>query len=140
MTQLKSKIAKATISTTKSSNIKNKSELGKRYEKIALDYLHNYEIQLLSRNFHSDLGEIDIIFLQNVSICFAEVRYRCNFDYGHPEETVNYYKQKRIVYTAKYYLLTNPLLNNNYQPRFDIIAISGNVSNYAIEWYQDAFR
>ena len=139
MIKLKSKINQTKIIATKKSvTSKNKSDLGAHYEKIALDYLQSYEIQLISKNFYSAAGEIDIIFLHNGYICFTEVRYRCNSDYGYPEETVNYSKQKRIVYTAKYYLLSNPVLNN-YQPRFDIIAISGSPPNYTIEWYQDAF-
>jgi putative endonuclease len=118
----------------------NKSELGNHYEQIAIDYLQAYKIQLLCRNFHSNIGEIDIIFLQNTYVCFAEVRYRRNFDYGHPEETVNYYKQKRITYTAQCYLLTNQNIAKKYQPRFDILAISGNLPKYDIEWYQNAFE
>ncbi len=49
----------------------NKSALGYHYEQVALNYLQEHEIQLLSKNFSSKLGEIDIIFLQNIYVCFG---------------------------------------------------------------------
>ena len=51
MIKLKSKINQTKIIATKKSvTSKNKSDLGAHYEKIALDYLQSYEIQLISKN------------------------------------------------------------------------------------------
>ena len=103
-------------------NIKTKNKItGNRGEIIACRYLEKYNYKVICKNFSCNYGEIDIIFKDKNEIVFVEVKTRNNVNCGFPAEAVNYYKQKHIFNTAKYFLYINGLLNSFV--RFDIIEI-----------------
>lgn len=99
----------------------NKRSIGTAYEKLAKKYLQNIGYSILVMNYRCKSGEIDIIASEGEYIIFIEVKYRKTLKYGYPRESVNYYKQKHIIYAAKYFLLINNLYNKNC--RFDVIEI-----------------
>ncbi|TDT68081.1 putative endonuclease [Hypnocyclicus thermotrophus] len=111
----------------------NKREVGKKYEKLSLDYLKNNGIKIMDTNYYGKGFEIDIIGKKDDKIIFFEVKYRKNKKFGYAEESVDYRKQKRILKGAMNYLIKNNLQNNYI--RFDIIAINNN----KINWIKDAF-
>ena len=93
-------------------------------EALAADYLRQRGVHILARNFRCRLGEIDLIGLDGETLCFIEVRHRARARYGTPIETVSTQKQRRIIRTAEYFLLTawrGPLC----PCRFDIVAVEG---------------
>jgi putative endonuclease len=93
-------------------------------EKVSL-YLMAKEYTILHRNFHSAYGEIDIIAQDKAGyLVFVEVRFRVSDYGGHPLETVDYYKQRRIKQTARYYL-TRFRYPETTRCRFDVIGILG---------------
>ena len=63
-------------STQLSNNKKTTSELGQHYENLGLKFLQAKGLKLLSRNFTSKMGEIDLILKENNNIIFVEVRFR----------------------------------------------------------------
>lgn len=105
-------------------------------EDLALRFLENNGLRLLTRNYEIKGGEIDLIMQADDTLVFVEVRARENFDEIHPFETVTKPKQARIMSTAKHFLT----FNNRYdrQPcRFDVVAV--NLSTDKVEWLDNAF-
>ena len=99
----------------------NNIQKGKIGESIALKYLINNKANILETNYRINSGEIDIIAKFNEELVFIEVKSRTNIKFGHPSEAVDYKKIRKIINTAKYYLLKNNL--NDVPIRFDVIEI-----------------
>lgn len=102
----------------------DKNLIGKIGEDLALKYLIKKGYIFLERNFNIGLGEIDLIFIDEIYLIFVEVKYRKNIDYGYPRDFVTLTKQKKIIKASEKYIELNNLYD--LQPRFDIIEIIGN--------------
>lgn len=107
--------------TPKQKNILNKRVLGNYYEEVARSYLIKQGYSILCNNFRSKFGEIDIIAYDHEYIVFVEVKYRKTKQYGYPREAVTYQKQRHILRTAQYFLLTQ--IGKEEPCRFDVIEI-----------------
>lgn len=110
---------------------------GQAAEALAAGYLEKQGLRLLERNYRSVHGEIDLVYRENSTLVFVEVRYRARSDYGTPAETVDSRKQARLRATAEHYLLTHRGSKSN--GRFDIVAISGDLTAATIEWLKNVF-
>lgn len=99
----------------------NNIQKGRAGESIALRYLTNNRANILETNYRINSGEIDIIAKINEELVFIEVKSRTSTKFGYPAEAVDYRKIRKIVNTAKYYILKNNL--NNVPIRFDVIEI-----------------
>lgn len=116
---------------------KNKAKmLGDIGEKQAKIYLQNKGYKIITTNYHSRYGEIDIIAKNQKYIIFVEVKARKLGSMVNPIEAVNYPKRLKIIKTASEYLYKN---NIDLQPRFDIIAILNNSSDSDITHIENAF-
>lgn len=115
----------------------DKKQIGSFYEKLAVDYLKQKKYKIITRNYKTKFGEIDIIAYDKTDNCFVfvEVRYRKSSEFGLAQQTVDFYKQKKITMSAVVYVKTNQLKNVNL--RFDIIAIN---YNNEIEHIKNAFQ
>ena len=114
-------------------------KIGKKGENIACKYLENNKYSIIERNFRCKQGEIDIIANNNITkeLVFFEVKTRSNLKYGRPSESVKKFKQKHIIYVARYYNYINKIY---YMPiRFDIIEIILNNNNCQINHIKQAF-
>lgn len=102
-----------------------KRQLGDLGEKIALDYLKSQNYHILDRNYQKPWGEIDIIVSQNnQEIVFIEVKTKKknHLNPAGPEESVHFWKQKRLLKAARTYLLEkNYPAETNWQ--VDVIAV-----------------
>jgi putative endonuclease len=99
----------------------NNIQKGRLGEQIALNYLIDNNASILDTNYRINTGEIDIIAKLNEELVFIEVKSRSNTKFGYPSEAVNYNKIRKIINTAKYYILKNEL--NNIPIRFDVIEV-----------------
>jgi putative endonuclease len=93
---------------------------GKAGEDTAARYLEEKGYQILERNFRSRTGEVDIIAQSGETVVFIEVKAWSTLGIEALEQGVNQKKQRRIIETAKYFLL----LHRKYRymtVRFDII-------------------
>lgn len=102
--------------------MENTRQTGARKEKNAADYLVSIGYEILSMNFKSRFGEIDIVAREGKYLVFIEVKYRSNHNCGYPEDAVNTAKQKRIYKTAAYYLYSNRL-DVGQLCRFDVVLV-----------------
>ncbi|MCF6776771.1 YraN family protein [Thiotrichales bacterium 19X7-9] len=109
-------------------------QAGKTYELKAKALLEKSHYQIIKENFHSRMGEIDIIALTKDILVFVEVKYRHSRDFGHVLETVTPTKRKKLIKTAQFFLLRYPKFNQ-YQLRFDVIAFEKD----QYYWIEDAF-
>ena len=71
-----------------------------------------------------------------VQLVFVEVRGRANHRYGGPAASITLGKQQRLLRTAAHYLQTH---GADTACRFDVIAITGSVNKYQIDWIKNAF-
>nr|VFK58382.1 MAG: putative endonuclease [Candidatus Kentron sp. UNK]VFK68857.1 MAG: putative endonuclease [Candidatus Kentron sp. UNK] len=121
-------------------------ERGAWAERVAEDYLHGKGIKTLARNYSCKFGEIDLILGENtndgdMTVIFAEVRFRSNPRFGTGAESVDYRKRQRIIMAARHYLQQNPMLRDK-PCRFDIVSISPRQQNGNdhIRWIPAAFE
>src|SRR5688572_28255294 len=78
--------------------------LGDRGEMIAAGYLSRNGYKILEKNYRCKLGELDIICQKDGRIFFLEVKTRTTNQFGRPEESVGFLKQKKLIDLAKWYL------------------------------------
>lgn len=122
-------------------HFKNKQELGRFGEKIAVKYLKRKGYKIMEVNFrYKKIGEIDIIarkikkkclfFKKLGDIVFVEVKTRLKVENSvfHPEDNITKFKQNQLVKLAKIYLTKHKIFENPWQ--IDIIAIEIDSSNY----------
>lgn len=116
------------------------NDLGKLGEDLATAYLEENGYKILDRNYVFQKAEIDIIAQKDSIVAIIEVKTRSNLDFGSPEEFV---KQKKIQLLIK---AVNAYINDrekdfdeDFEVRFDIIAIHLTSETTAIEHLIDAF-
>ncbi|MDD6207323.1 MAG: YraN family protein [Clostridiales bacterium] len=102
----------------------NKREIGAKKEQIAAQYLSENGYEILSTNFYTRTGELDLVARKNAYVIFVEVKYRTGIGNGHPLEAVTPGKQRRILQAARYYLYRNGYPEDT-PCRFDVIGILG---------------
>lgn len=99
----------------------DKVSLGKMGEEKATEYLLQHGYKIIERNFRCTLGEMDIIAEEDGYLVFVEVRSRHDSNFGLPQETVNWVKQRKLKQLASYYLKIKKGWNR--KCRFDVIGV-----------------
>lgn len=122
----------------------NSHVFGKAQESKAARYLASQGLRLISRNFSSRYGEIDLIMADSNTLVFVEVRYRRSEQFGSAIDSVTAAKQKKIRLTAAHYLQSHPRLQSS-NCRFDVIGLTHAPSGGAhsaelrVDWVKNAF-
>lgn len=98
-----------------------KKSSGKRGEELAIQFLIKKGYRILTTNFYSRFGEIDIIAKKDNAISFVEVKTRSTSLFGTPAEAITRNKLSKIIKTAQYYLLASKQQKSSYQ--FDAIEV-----------------
>lgn len=113
------------------------NELGHLGEKLAKDYLVAKGYQIVEQNWVCGHKEIDIIALDGKELVIVEVRTRRVMCLVEPEETVDKYKQRFLIWAAEAYIERN---NLDVDVRFDIVAIVIDKNNeHRIDHIENAF-
>lgn len=89
-------------------------------EVLAARFLREKGYDILSSNYRSRFGEIDIIAVDGPYIVFVEVKARSESSFIMPREAVTTDKQQKILRTAALYIRAYP---SNLQPRFDVVEV-----------------
>lgn len=118
---------------------KNKRNIGKEGEDIAVKFLQQNGFEIIERNYHySTSGEIDIVAKDKELLVFVEVKSRLNLEYGEPEYGVTPKKIKQIKRMAELYLYEKEI--EEVDCRFDVVAVIINDgSEPIITYYKNAF-
>ncbi len=77
---------------------------GRVAERLAATFLEQEGYRIVRRNFRAPGGEIDVIAWDDDVLCFVEVRSREHTRHGHPLETIDARKIRRVVRAAHAYL------------------------------------
>lgn len=118
--------------------MKNKREIGFKFEDIVKKFLEKEKILFVENNYYTKYGEIDLIFLEKSTktLVFIEVKYRKNNNYGEAVEIVSKKKQERIIKSSQVYIFKNKWKGN---VRYDVVGITGNGLKNDINWIKNAF-
>ena len=101
--------------------LNSRQNLGQSGEDIAAEFLSKNGYAILTRNYRSRYGEIDIIAKLRDTLVFIEVKTRRGAAYGSPAAAVTHRKQRQISKTAQYYLAERNLFDA--PARFDVVCI-----------------
>jgi putative endonuclease len=82
---------------------KHNKLIGQHGEDLAVTFLSENGYQIVSRNFRTRYGEIDIIAIKDNILYCVEVKTRSSNAFGMPYEAINYKKLNRMTRTAEYY-------------------------------------
>lgn len=85
----------------------SKRAIGKLGEDLALKFLKNKGFLVITRNFRVRGGEIDLVCQKAGKLNFVEVKTRTNLAFGYGEESVNYFKRRRLKTAILEYLSRN---------------------------------
>ena len=116
----------------------NNKHLGDRGESYAEDYLRRQGYRILTRNYRTKIGEIDLIADDHGTLVFIEVKTRSSVHYGVPAEAVNYKKKQKIIQTAYWYLYEQR--RENTICRFDVLEVYAIGNNWNVHQIKGAFE
>lgn len=116
-----------------------KRQIGDRGEDIAVRYLKKQKYRIIERNFNvPKIGEIDIIATDGDYLVFVEVRLRKNSLHGTAAETVDKFKQRKIVKAAQCFAVKHGV--TQMPSRFDVVTVTGDAEGeYEVELIKNAF-
>lgn len=100
---------------------KERIYIGKKGEEIAVGLLKDNGYKILSRNYRTRLGEIDIVASDRDTVCFIEVKTRSCGKFGLPCEAVSAPKQRQVSKAALLFLKEKKLLDK--RARFDVVSV-----------------
>ena len=89
-------------------------------EDAAAEFLKKKKYKIIERNYKNKIGEIDIIARTKTDLVFVEVKARKAGSMISPRESVDEYKQKKIIKTAEAYIMKT---DSEKQPRFDVFEV-----------------
>ena len=114
--------------------------LGSYGEQRAAAFLRDKGYKLVGMNYHTRLGEIDLIVSDRKYIVFVEVKLRRSASFAAAREYVTVTKRRHIIAAAQSWLQKNP---SELQPRFDVIEVYApegmKESSLKIEHIENAF-
>lgn len=110
--------------------------LGKKGEKLAIDFLKDKGYDILEKNYRYLKSEVDIIAQKEGVVVAVEVKTRSTPEFGNPQDFVKPKQIQSLVRAVNNYITDNDL---DVEVRFDIIAIIKNKSGTRIEHLEDAF-
>jgi putative endonuclease len=99
-------------------------KLGQRGEELAAARLTRQDYEIITRNWHCPVGEVDIVAHRGEVWYFFEVRTRRGREFGTPEESLTPAKQQRMINVALTYLGEHNL--NDVDWRVGLVAVEMN--------------
>jgi putative endonuclease len=112
---------------------------GRDGEKRAREALEKQGMRIITANFHSPKGEVDIIARDGDTIAFIEVKAWSSFGLEDLQYGINEKKRRRIIETAKYFLAGHREYNEM-AIRFDVVFVSpGAIDGASVRHLASAF-
>lgn len=108
---------------------------GLQAEQWATQHLQQQGLKLITQNYRSRFGEIDIIMQDQDVLVFIEVRLRKSTGFGGAAASIDARKQQRIISTAQQYISG---LRQLPPCRFDVVLIDHQAAK--MEWLKNAFE
>lgn len=105
---------------------------GNEGEARAEHFLKEKGYEIVAKNYRFKRSEIDLIVKKENWLVFVEVKMRTSSAFGHPEESINSAKRKKVMEGAAQYLIDSDWQGN---VRYDVVAIY----RKEIVHFEDAF-
>ena len=105
---------------------------GAHAEQVAEQFLTAQGLTFVERNFLCKLGEIDLIFLDQQTYVFVEVRFRADSGHGSAAESLNAKKMAKVSKSASFWLQKNAKLTN--PCRFDAVLFDHKIDRQHLTW------
>ena len=83
-------------------------------------WLRRNGYKIITSNYRTRMGEVDIIASKGKYLCFVEVKARGEDAVARPMEAVDSAKQGKLIATSKLFLEKHPM---KLQPRFDVCEV-----------------
>ena len=112
--------------------------LGRKSEALAAKHLKKAGYKIVTKNYRTKLGEIDIIAKDRGTLVFVEVKARQSARYGTPKAAVTQTKQRKISMVALAYLKATHQMQT--AARFDVVSIDYSEGRPVIEVIKNAFE
>jgi putative endonuclease len=97
------------------------AEIGNYGERVAAAFVRRHGYRVLTRNYKTDQGEIDLICRDGNVLAFVEVRARSGELFGRPSESIDERKAEALRAAAQSYLLL--LDRDDIRHRFDAVEV-----------------
>ena len=114
-------------------------KIGQIWERDAERFLLRQGLVLLTRNFVTRSGEIDLIMRDQNLIVFVEARFRNASRFGAAIDSISRRKKACVVGSASRFLQQHTQWSNH-PCRFDVIAYDGATAGGNPTWVQAAFN
>jgi putative endonuclease len=114
----------------------DKTQIGRRGENIAADYLVKQGFEIVARNYRFGKAEIDLIVKREDWLLFIEVKTRSSFDFGEPEEFLQDFQINRIMNAAENFIFA---IDWHGKVRLDVISVKLGKET-VIEHFEDAIN
>ena len=118
---------------------RNRQDLGKRGESVALEYLLHRGMKLLARNWHRGHKELDLVMEDGKFIRIVEVRSRNFPSQTDPLESIDAAKRRNVIAAAKGYIGENWRLSGGKEVVFDVVSILFNGELFEVKYIREAF-
>ena len=113
------------------------TQRGMAAEDLVARELEKNQFTIVTRNYSSRWGEIDLIAKQKNLLVFVEVKMRTK-NYFDACELITSAKQAKIITTAKQFISSHKYLDTSY--RFDVALVDGSFEQHRITYIPDAFQ
>jgi putative endonuclease len=114
-----------------------RSRFGAAGEDLAADYLQGMGFEVVARNYHCAVGEIDVVAMKGRLLVFCEVKTRTGDAFGFPAEAVGYAKQARLKRLAANWLTEHK--PGAVDIRFDVVSVIFRNGTGEVSHIPDAF-
>lgn len=110
------------------------TEVGRRAEQVAADYLGALGYQVLSQNWRTRWCEIDVVARKNGIIYFVEVKYRRTTSFGSGLDYITHRKLTQMHFAAEFWMARHALAAHDY--RLAAVEVTGD--DYSVTaWLDD---
>ena len=116
---------------------RDRIELGKRGEAIALKKIKRLGYKCIARNFRCPLGEVDLVAKDGKTLVFVEIKTRRMKSLGYAKEAITEKKKRQLSKVALAYMKANNCADM--KSRFDVVAINLLNDKTEIEVIRNAF-
>ena len=114
-----------------------RTRFGATGEDLAAAHLESSGHRILTRNYRTPAGEIDIVAARGETLVFCEVKTRDGDRFGLPAEAVNRVKQARLRRLAAQWLAEHK--PGPVEVRFDVVSVIVRDGNSEVTHLPDAF-
>jgi len=100
----------------------NNQSIGETGERVAARYLQFHFYRVLTRNYRTPFGEIDLVCHKRRTLIFVEVKTRTNTTFGNPETAITPQKMSHLIKAGEYYRRQQHCADRPW--RIDVLAIN----------------